>query len=63
MCPLVTLFRPLINQELSVVFYDLTFVGVGGEIALEDDVLVYGINMSDSVARQFFLSQIQTAEA
>jgi len=43
---LATLMRPLIDQELSVVFYDLTTVGVCGETVLEDDVRAYGMSKS-----------------
>jgi hypothetical protein len=32
------LMRPLIDQDLSVVFYDLTTVAVTGGAVLEDDV-------------------------
>ena len=39
---LATLMRPLIDQDLSVVFYDLTTVGVTGQTDLEDDVRAYG---------------------
>jgi hypothetical protein len=35
---LATLMRPLIDQDLSVVFYDLTTVAVTGQADLEDDV-------------------------
>ena len=59
---LATLMRPLIDQELSVVFYDLTTVGVCGETVLEGDVRAYGMSKSGSVARQFVLSLVQTAE-
>ena len=59
---LATLMRPLIDQELSVVFYDLTTVGVCGETVLEDDVRSYGMSKSGLVARQFVLSLVQTAE-
>jgi hypothetical protein len=47
---LATLMRPLIEQELSVVFYDLTTVGVCGETVLEVDVRAYGMSKSGSVA-------------
>ena len=59
---LATLMRPLIDQDLSVVFYDLTTVGVTGQTDLEDDVRVYGRAKSGLVERQFMLSLVQTAE-
>ena len=39
---LATLLRPLIDQELSVVFYDLTTVGVEGHTELAGDVRALG---------------------
>ena len=59
---LATLMRPLIDQDLSVVFYDLTTVAVTGQTDLEDDVRAYGLAKSGLVERQFMLSLVQTAE-
>jgi transposase len=59
---LATLMRPLIDQDLSVVFYDLTTVSVTGQTDLEDDVRAYGRAKSGLVERQFMLSLVQTAE-
>ena len=38
---LATLMRPLIDEDLSVVFYDLTTVEVAGEAVVADDVRAY----------------------
>lgn len=59
---LATLMRPLIDEDLSVVFYDLTTVEVAGQASVEDDVRAYGQSKSGLVARQFMLSLVQTAE-
>lgn len=59
---LATLMRPLIDEDLSVVFYDLTTVEVSGEAVVPDDVRAYGQSKSGLVARQFVLSLVQTAE-
>lgn len=59
---LATLMRPLIDQDLSVVFYDLTTVEVTGQTDLQDDVRAYGRAKSGLVERQFMLSLVQTAE-
>jgi len=59
---LATLMRPLIDEDLSVVFYDLTTVEVSGEAVLADDVRAFGQSKSGLVARQFVLSLVQTAE-
>jgi transposase len=59
---LATLMRPLIDQDLSVVFYDLTTVAVTGQSELDDDVRAYGLAKSGLIERQFMLSLVQTAE-
>lgn len=59
---LATLMRPLIDQDLSVVFYDLTTVAVTGQTDLDDDVRAYGMAKSGLIERQFMLSLVQTAE-
>lgn len=59
---LAMLMRPLIDQDLSVVFYHLTMVAVTGQTDLEGDVRAYGMAKSGLVERQFMLSLVQTAE-
>ena len=59
---LAFLMRPLIDQELSVVFYDLTTVRVHGEAVLDGDVREFGLSKEGGVARQFMLSLVQTAD-
>lgn len=59
---LAMLMRPLIDQDLSVVFYDLTTVEVTGEAQVDDDLRAHGMSKSGLVARQFMLSLVQTAD-
>ena len=59
---LAFLMRPLIDQELSVVFYDLTTIKVHGEALVEGDVRALGKSKDGGVARQFVLSLVQTGE-
>lgn len=54
--------RPLIDAELSVVFYDLTTIEVFGESELEHDVRAYGRSKRDTIDRQFALGLVQTAD-
>ena len=56
------LMRPLIDQDLSVVFYDLTTVGVEGATELPGDVRAFGLSKDGGIARQFMLGVVQTAE-
>ena len=55
--------RPLVDQDLTMVFYDLTTVRIHGEGKLEDDLRAFGMNKEKGgVARQFVLGVVQTAE-
>ncbi len=55
--------RPLLDQSVSIVFYDLTTVRIHGEGAVDDDVRAFGLNKETrGIARQFVLGVIQTAE-
>lgn len=56
------LLRPLVDQDLSVVFYDLTTVSVAGDSELPGDVRAHGMGKSGKVERQFMLSLVQTAD-
>ena len=59
---LACLMRPLIDQDLSVVFYDLTTVQAAGQSELAGDVRVHGRAKSGLIERQFMLSLVQTAQ-
>ncbi|TQM94822.1 hypothetical protein BD293_3512 [Roseinatronobacter monicus] len=55
--------RPLVDHDLTMVFYDLTTVRIHGEGKLEDDLRAFGMNKEKgAVARQFVLGVVQTAE-
>lgn len=55
--------RPLVDNDLAVVFYDLTTVRIHGEGAVEDDLRAFGMNKeTGGIARQFVLGVVQTAE-
>jgi len=55
--------RPLVDNTLAVVFYDLTTVRIHGEGAVEDDIRAFGMNKEvGGIARQFVLGLVQTAE-
>lgn len=55
--------RPLVDHDLTVVFYDLTTVRIYGEGAVEDDLRAFGMNKeTGGIARQFVLGVVQTAE-
>jgi len=54
---------PLLDQELSVVFYDLTTIRIQGEGKVEDDLRQYGLSKElKGPARQCVLGLIQTAD-
>jgi transposase len=54
--------RPMVDQDLSLVFYDLTTIGVEGHSELDGDVRHYGMSKEGLIARQFMLGVVQTAE-
>lgn len=57
-----TLLRPLIDTELSVVFYDLTTIRAAGASQVQGDVRKVGLAKEGGFARQFLLGVVQTAE-
>ncbi|MCY0856014.1 IS1634 family transposase [Cupriavidus sp. D39] len=59
---LAGLLRPLVDQTLSVVFYDMTTIRAEGLSQQEDDVRQYGMAKEGVIARQFMLGVVQTAE-
>lgn len=54
--------RPLIDDELSIVFYDLTTIRAEGATAVDGDVRKYGPSKDGGIARQFMLGVVQTAD-
>ena len=55
--------RPLVDRNLTVVFYDLTTVRIHGEGEVEQDLRAYGMNKeTGGIARQFVMGVVQTAE-
>ncbi len=57
------LMLPMLDQQLSVVFYDLTTVRIHGEAKLPDDLRAHGINKeTGGIARQFVLGVVQSAD-
>ncbi|ENO98750.1 IS4 family transposase [Thauera phenylacetica B4P] len=56
------LLRPLIDHDLSVVFYDLTTIRSEGLSQQPGDVRQYGMAKEGLIARQFMLGMVQTAE-
>jgi len=59
---LAQLLRPLIDDELSVVFYDLTTIRTEGLSEQPDDVRRHGMSKEGVIARQFLLGVVQTAD-
>ena len=56
------LLRPLLDQDLSVVFYDLTTIRSEGLGTVENDIRQLGLAKEGLIARQFMLGVVQTAE-
>jgi hypothetical protein len=55
--------RPMLDQPLSVVFYDLTTIRIHGEAQVADDVRAFGMNKeTGGIERQFVLGVVQSAD-
>lgn len=59
---MAVLLRPLLDQELSVVFYDLTTIRAEGLSQQDEDVRQFGLSKDGGIRRQFVLGVVQTAE-
>ena len=56
------LLRPLVDQDMSMVFYDLTTIRAAGLSEQEGDVRHFGMAKEGVIARQFMLGVVQNAE-
>ena len=56
------LLRPLIDQELSMVFYDMTTIRTEGTSAQDGDVRQFGMAKEGLIARQVMLGVVQTGD-
>lgn len=54
--------RPLIDEDLSVIFYDMTTIRAEGLSEQTGDVRQFGMSKEGGIARQFMLGLVQTAE-
>jgi len=59
---LTGLLRPLVDQELSVVFYDMTTIRTEGLTEQDDELRQYGRSKDGGIRRQVMLGMVQTAE-
>ena len=59
---IASLLRPLVDHDLSVVFYDLTTITVEGEGQEVGDVRAFGHSKDGGIRRQFVLGVVQTAD-
>ncbi|MER1939583.1 IS1634 family transposase [Castellaniella sp. FW104-16D08] len=54
--------RPLVDNDLSVVFYDMTTVRAEGLSEEAGDIRMFGMSKESIIARQFMLGLVQTAD-
>ena len=59
---MASLLRPLVDQDLAIVFYDMTTIRAAGLSEQEGDLRHYGMSKEGIVARQVMLGVVQTAE-
>jgi len=56
------LLRPLIDQTLSIVFYDLTTIRAEGSSDEDGELRQFGLSKEGGIARQVLLGVVQTAD-
>ena len=56
------LLRPLVDQDMAVVFYDMTTIRAEGLFEQASDVRKFGMSKEGMVARQVMLGVVQTAD-
>jgi len=59
---MASLLRPLVDQDLAMVFYDMTTIRAAGLSEQEGDLRRYGMAKVGVVERQVMLGVVQTAE-
>lgn len=57
-----SLLRPLVDQELAVVFYDMTTIRAAGLSQQDEDIRKFGMSKEGVIARQVMLGVVQTAD-
>ena len=56
------LLRPLVDQDMAVVFYDMTTIRAEGLSHQPDDVRQFGMSKEGKIARQVMLGVVQSAD-
>jgi hypothetical protein len=59
---MASLLRPLVDQDLSVAFYDMTTIRAEGLATVDGDIRKVGMAKEGLIARQFMLGVVQTSE-
>ena len=59
---LADMIRPLVDRELSIVFYDMRTITVAGESSMDDDLRQFGLSKDGGIRRQVMLGVVQTAD-
>jgi len=59
---LAGLLRPLVDQDLAMVFYDMTTIRAEGLSQQDDDIRKFGMSKEGMVARQVMLGVVQTSD-
>lgn len=59
---LASLLRPLVDQDLAVVFYDMTTIRAAGLLPQTGEVRKFGTAKESVIARQVMLGVVQTQD-
>ncbi len=54
--------RPLVDQDRSIVFYDMTTIGVEGDSEMPGEIRQFGMSKDGGIRRPVMLGVVQTAE-
>ncbi len=56
------LLHPMVDQDLTLAFYDMTTIRIEGRSELPREIRHYGLSKEGGIARQVMLGVVQTAE-
>lgn len=59
---LAMLLRPLLDQELSIVYYGLTTIRAEGSTQMTEELRRFGLSKEGGIARQVMLGVVQAAD-
>ena len=59
---LAAVLRPLVDQDLSILFYGMTAIGIEGHSEMPGEIRQFGMSKDSGIRRQIMLGVVQNAE-